>query len=277
VNPYWKFPPNPTKELYPIAEEFETSSTKVEKRYISPKEPLYQIPFSVAEKKNIEHQVRAGRGERYSHAINRPEYLDSFNKPYAVFRFKYRTREHLKNMFPGAIPDEEPKVLVEELKGMSEEEKIAEILKLNEKLEGIKNNGENGKAVTGSRAHNLTTQAPTHVKGWVQDQQQRSQGNPYAATSRSPFVQRSTQIRWGDVPNSPRATSSRRASAQELHRVRSTEAGWNGGSRDVGGFEAGWGVDGNDKGWTGGRDDNSWKDEGGGWDSGDTRPRNRKW
>ncbi|KAF9736183.1 hypothetical protein PMIN04_004114 [Paraphaeosphaeria minitans] len=58
-------------------------------------EPLLKVKKEDAAKKGVEHQVRAGKGLKYGHAIGRPEYLDNLEKPYAVFRFKYRAHSTL--------------------------------------------------------------------------------------------------------------------------------------------------------------------------------------
>lgn len=56
-------------------------SSKDERLFILPKEPLHNISREVANEKGIEHQVRPGEGARYGHLVGRPEYLDSFEKP----------------------------------------------------------------------------------------------------------------------------------------------------------------------------------------------------
>ncbi|KAJ4345399.1 uncharacterized protein N0V89_011529 [Didymosphaeria variabile] len=61
-------------------------------------EPLLKVLREDAARKGIEHQVRAGKGAKYGHAIGRPEYLDSLEKPYAVFRFKYRDHGNLRKL-----------------------------------------------------------------------------------------------------------------------------------------------------------------------------------
>ncbi|KAL1603638.1 hypothetical protein SLS60_005226 [Paraconiothyrium brasiliense] len=80
-------------------------------------EPLLKVLHEESVKKGIEHQVRAGKGAKYGHAIGRPEYLDSLEKPvrsfsyilftslsmltqtqYAVFRFKYRAHGTLRKL-----------------------------------------------------------------------------------------------------------------------------------------------------------------------------------
>lgn len=84
-------------------------------------ESLLKVTKEDVVKKGVEHQVRAGKGSKYGHAIGRPEYLDSLEKPasahdsrslvrpnqvatsltqtqYAVFRFKYRAHGTLRKI-----------------------------------------------------------------------------------------------------------------------------------------------------------------------------------
>jgi hypothetical protein len=44
---------------------------------------------------NRSHGVRAGKGAEYTHATLRPKYLDTMERPYAVFVFEYRSVEKL--------------------------------------------------------------------------------------------------------------------------------------------------------------------------------------
>lgn len=60
--------------------------------YIAPEEPLYTVSENTREEKKVEHQVRAGKGAHYQHPTRKPIYLDTMEKPYAVFRFKYRSK-----------------------------------------------------------------------------------------------------------------------------------------------------------------------------------------
>ncbi|EGC43446.1 conserved hypothetical protein [Histoplasma capsulatum var. duboisii H88] len=53
--------------------------------------PLYTVPESVARAESLTHQVQLGPQARYTHRIRTPEYLDTMDKPYAEFIFKYRT------------------------------------------------------------------------------------------------------------------------------------------------------------------------------------------
>lgn len=65
--------------------------------YIVPEEPLPAIPESLAQKENMSHQIRAGKGRLYYHTTGTPKYIDSMESPYAVFTFKYRSKGKLQS------------------------------------------------------------------------------------------------------------------------------------------------------------------------------------
>ncbi|KAJ4287297.1 hypothetical protein N0V90_012695 [Kalmusia sp. IMI 367209] len=94
---HWQFPPSiPAKKTHPISDDAKLSA-----------EPLPKISKEDAARKGLEHQVRAGKGMRYGHAIGRPEYLDSLERPYAVFRFKYRSHPTLRKLLgPDVVPSD---------------------------------------------------------------------------------------------------------------------------------------------------------------------------
>ncbi|WPG97992.1 Hypothetical protein R9X50_00077500 [Acrodontium crateriforme] len=50
--------------------------------------------------------VQAGRGAIYSHRRQRPDYLDTMEAPYAVFSFKYRTKDALEKILKHNIDDD---------------------------------------------------------------------------------------------------------------------------------------------------------------------------
>ncbi|KAF2679365.1 hypothetical protein K458DRAFT_394060 [Lentithecium fluviatile CBS 122367] len=93
--PYWSFPPSPPP---PNPHPVPPGATV-------PPCPIYTFPKTVAEEKGVEHQVRPGEGTKYLHYIGRPEYVDSFDRPYAVFRFKYRSREALGRLLGVRVPE----------------------------------------------------------------------------------------------------------------------------------------------------------------------------
>ena len=120
--------------------------------YVAPAEPRLTISKSTSSKNGIEHAVRAGKATEYGHVVGRPEYLDRLEKPYAVFRFKYRSEGVLKGL--GVLGEGDMKYFEQEkkdkqeadkLKGIPQEELIEKMLALERKLEVI----DNGEGTTG--------------------------------------------------------------------------------------------------------------------------------
>ncbi|KAF2739275.1 hypothetical protein EJ04DRAFT_609381 [Polyplosphaeria fusca] len=120
--PHWRFPPPPAKKHF-------SSGASIAS------EALLAIPEEKAKEKNIDHQVKEGKGYEYYHEIKRPIYLDAFEKPYAVFRFNYRSQAKLREMFGDEVPAEEPKKsgtpasIHRRLESMSKDEVIREYMK----------------------------------------------------------------------------------------------------------------------------------------------------
>lgn len=53
---------------------------------------LYTVPTDVAKEKLTTHQVQPGASVAYTHKLGTPDYLDTIEKPYAMFCFKYRQK-----------------------------------------------------------------------------------------------------------------------------------------------------------------------------------------
>jgi hypothetical protein len=169
---HWQFPPPPatSKHLHSINEDGPI-----------PPEPLLKISSKQASEKGVEHQVRAGVGTQYGHVIGRPEYLDTLEKPFAVFRFKYRSRAILKGMFGDEVPDhghltketKDSKVLnqKEKLKEVSKEELIAKMLRLERKLadkDGKRDGEEEKRADKGGKESRSTESVARDLtENWV--------------------------------------------------------------------------------------------------------------
>ncbi|KAF1932341.1 uncharacterized protein M421DRAFT_289725 [Didymella exigua CBS 183.55] len=139
VKPHWRFPPTPpSKTLLPTEEDGSEHSGRARRMRSVPSEPLHKIPQAAAAAKGVEHQVLAGPGTAYGHAVSRPEYVDGLDKPYAVFRFKYRSRSALKGMFgrdclrgTGSAPGAAGK---EELEALPQEQLVSKMLALQRRL-----------------------------------------------------------------------------------------------------------------------------------------------
>lgn len=96
-----------------------------------PAEPLHTIPESAAKAKNVEHQVCGGEGIETSLQSFSPEYWDSMDKPYMVFRFRYRSRGCLEAILGEKIT-ETTEELRDRLQGLSKEELIEEVVRRKE-------------------------------------------------------------------------------------------------------------------------------------------------
>ena len=66
-----------------------------EPRPVAEEEPRYDVPEPLAAARGSTKQVQPGPGYRYYKKRIIPEYIDSFDNPYARFVFKYRTKGEL--------------------------------------------------------------------------------------------------------------------------------------------------------------------------------------
>ena len=88
IKPYWTSWQKAKKESSADKKKL----SRAELVYTEPEEPLHVIPEKTAREKQVDHQVKIGRGAAYWHQVGRPEYLDTMEAPYAVFSFKYRSK-----------------------------------------------------------------------------------------------------------------------------------------------------------------------------------------
>ncbi|KAI4631910.1 uncharacterized protein J4E87_002617 [Alternaria ethzedia] len=158
AQPHWQFPPPPSTSVSKNV----LHASSPNDTYIAPAEPRLTISKSTSSKSGIEHAVRAGKATEYGHVVGRPEYLDRLEKPYAVFRFKYRSEGVLKGL--GVLGEgdmkhdgdaEKEKQEAEKLKGIPQEELIAKMLALEKRLKD-KHNGEGTTGGEKERKHSKT-------------------------------------------------------------------------------------------------------------------------
>lgn len=158
-------PPAPSKTLRPTTPTHTTSKKSLP---TVPATDKHNIPTSIASSKGIKHQVLAGPGTQYGHAVSRPEYLDRLDKPYAVFRFKYRSRSVLREMFGrdclGKGGMKKGEVMgKEELEGLSRGELVKRMVGLQARLDEAGDGDGDGESEGTVRvARGLTEQ-------WVKD------------------------------------------------------------------------------------------------------------
>ena len=91
---------------------------------------------------NRSHGVRAGKGAEYTHATLRPKYLDTMERPYAVFVFEYRSVEKLEQILGrrgedlrGDMDRVQDEVGLGVLMGMPKEKLVEELMKARENAE----------------------------------------------------------------------------------------------------------------------------------------------
>ena len=165
-------PPPPKKTLRPVLSEDASarSGSKPQALPSVPAEPLHKIPASTASDKKVQHQVLAGPGTQYGHAVSRPEYIDRLDSPYAVFRFKYRSRSTLRSMFGDSCLSKSAKKVVgaekEGLEKLSREELVGKMMALQAKVEEGKGDG-GGKSASRSRCTQSVAKGLTEK--WVKD------------------------------------------------------------------------------------------------------------
>ncbi|KAI9831925.1 MAG: hypothetical protein M1819_004647 [Sarea resinae] len=87
-----------------------------------------KIPEGEVQSRSTSHQIRAGTPVLYSHKMHRPTYMDSHEQPYAVFRFRYRSKEALEQLFGCSIA-EDPEDEKIRLSTLSKEEIIEELMR----------------------------------------------------------------------------------------------------------------------------------------------------
>ncbi|KKZ62960.1 hypothetical protein EMCG_02670 [[Emmonsia] crescens] len=107
VQPFTASPNRPQEPPMRQIRDFSQSCSSYQPVFVSPmfsepardEPPLYTVPESVARAESLTHQVQLGPQAKYIHRIRTPEYLDTMDKPYAEFIFKYRTADVIQNKF----------------------------------------------------------------------------------------------------------------------------------------------------------------------------------
>ncbi|KAL9005778.1 MAG: hypothetical protein Q9188_001444 [Gyalolechia gomerana] len=118
----------------------------------------------------LSFRVHRGEPALYQHKVASPKYIDTHDKPYAVFIFRYRTKDIVEQMLNISIPPSED-VEKAKLANLSKEELIAEVIKTKSRM--------------GSKADSSSTSslpsAPPSVNNLVHN------GNGFAGSSGGGF------------------------------------------------------------------------------------------
>ncbi|KAI9843230.1 MAG: hypothetical protein M1837_006519 [Sclerophora amabilis] len=126
VQPYWSTCQRPEgKEETAISTNMKRSEGVF---FTRGEDPLYTIPQTSVDKSHASHQVQPGQPAKYYHKLHRPDYMDTMESPYAVFVFRYRSKDILEKLLDLKIPDdtEDEKL---RLQGLPKEQIIEEYMK----------------------------------------------------------------------------------------------------------------------------------------------------
>ncbi|KAL1393760.1 hypothetical protein HDK64DRAFT_315352 [Phyllosticta capitalensis] len=149
---------------------------------VAPTEVPEQVPERVAKKRGLDHQVYAGKATHYHHRLGVPVYKDTMEHPYAVFRYKYRSRETLEKMLgPKILEKVKKQEKQQKLMNMSKEELVEQLMKK------TSISGKSGSA-------NPSVKAPeaaeaTRTTSWVEEQAKvPSESRPKSRSSKEPVI-----------------------------------------------------------------------------------------
>lgn len=170
--------------------------------------------------RDLSHGVQAGRGADYAHKTFRPEYLDTMDKPYAIFTFKYRSQSTLEKLLRRKIDTSDTKRAVDEaekekLMRLPKDELVQEMLKM--RLKPSSSGTKPASAPTAPSNTGWGVKAPSQAN-WGGDQQ-RDDVKP------SDSVSNHTSVKRGDGGGGVWAAAKSKAN----------DGGWDSGKNDNGG------------------------------------------
>ncbi|KAL8872370.1 MAG: hypothetical protein Q9174_001986 [Haloplaca sp. 1 TL-2023] len=179
-------------------------------QYPAPAPPPPPPVESAADSKHVQR----GKPAVYHHKVAKPKYMDTHDNPYAVFVFKYRTREVLEQMLNITIPVSEAAQKAA-LTSLSKEELIDQILKSKSKL---------GSKATASGLSSIPS-APPSVQG--NPNGGTSNAGPNAAPSAGPLP--SSNVFGAALNNKLEAlkSESRRSSSSSSNGNNNNNQTWN--------------------------------------------------
>ncbi|KAK3704433.1 hypothetical protein LTR37_013856 [Vermiconidia calcicola] len=96
IKSYWKGWNKAPVEREASEVDHTKKPTEPREVYKYPASPLPKVPADKA--RDASHGIQGGKGADYSHLCRRPIYIDTMESPYAVFSFKYRSKEALERI-----------------------------------------------------------------------------------------------------------------------------------------------------------------------------------
>lgn len=158
IKSYWKninktpfaMPP----KLHPGAKPDADNSSAV----CAPSEAPFVVPEAIVREKAIKQYVHAGKGHSYSHSTGTPQYMDTVEAPYAVFRFKYRSKEMLSHIL-GKRGKEQ---IAKDIKQEQHDEKKRRLSELSKEqlIEKLMSKKDRGSKAGSTKTDNKTTPFP---------------------------------------------------------------------------------------------------------------------
>ncbi|QIW98157.1 hypothetical protein AMS68_003675 [Peltaster fructicola] len=172
----------------------ETTPQKARSPYIYSAPALPAV--NAASKLNTDRAVKIGRGAAYGHKSARPEYIDTMESPYAVFTFKYCSREKLEQMLRRSIEDDSVGVIQkaekQKLLSMPKEDLAEELMRL--RLAGALPQGQAAATYPkASKKMNSVVKAPTWPTA-------KDQGSPAEKSAPTEAKAPADNARWVPTP-----------------------------------------------------------------------------
>ncbi|KAL8712454.1 MAG: hypothetical protein Q9220_003302 [cf. Caloplaca sp. 1 TL-2023] len=119
--------PSPLSKPYYVFQD-SAGNPKLHAMPLEPVHPRPPPPPAPVEPVKMSGRVQTGKPVLYQHKVASPKYLDTHDKPYAVFVFKYRTKYMLEQILKTTLPDSDDMAKAK-LVHLSKEELIEQVLK----------------------------------------------------------------------------------------------------------------------------------------------------
>ena len=132
IKPYWQQWNKPPSQANAAQSNARKNLTTPREVYNYPASALPMVPQDKV--KDASHGVQVSRGAEYSHKCHKPIYLDTMERPYAVFTFKYRSKAALEKILGISIDDSDVQgvqrqVEKDRLRNMPKEQLVEELMK----------------------------------------------------------------------------------------------------------------------------------------------------
>ena len=144
IKPYWQDWRIADKQI--AASSTNKKHDEPREVYTYPASPLPAVPKDKA--KGATHGIQTSRGANYNHRTYTPTYIDGMDQPYAVFSFKYRTKEQLEKILKIKIDG----VALKEVETQAEKDKFMNMPK-HKLVEKLMAKRTPPKAAPGAAAH----------------------------------------------------------------------------------------------------------------------------